>query len=225
MSTVVNQDKPNDDSRKNNEEDDGVFRPKVYRFRFSPALNDCMTMWGLEEMNAVAPSFTNLMDHTIAVIYYLFHENGKHLGRLTIADLMWALKFIEALDNTRISELDDQVFFTTYIRTVISLKYALLDEKEYADLTSTVLDISIKNTSKFFSQTVEDYFKHPDVTAAVLNEPEEEIITEEQDPRDILIKEAAQKISQWVDSREQQITLDDVHRKSMENLRDKLARV
>jgi hypothetical protein len=201
------------------------FEPKVYRFRFSPALNDSLTMWGLEEINAVSPNFVTLFDHTIAVIWYMFYENGRHLSRLTIADLMWALRFLEAIDTTRISELEDHTFFIEYIRKIINKKYEQMDEQNYADLSNQMLEKSIENTSNFFSTSLAEYMQHPDVSASILKECEGIEFSEDvKDPRDQLIKEAAQKISEWVENSEQKVVLDDHHRKSMENLRDKLAK-
>lgn len=210
-----------------NQEAAGKFLPRVYRFTFSPDLNDNLTLWSLNEMEAVAPSFTHLLDHTIAVFWYLFHEGGKHIKKLTIADLTWTLRFLEAMDTRRINDIEDLTFFIEYIKQVINSRYASMDESKYEDLISLQQEQTIVNSSKYFSLTIEDYLSNPEILQATKREEnfDERNPTLDLDPRDALIKETQEKLNEWIDTSKNKTCDDDQQRISMEKLRLKFQTV
>lgn len=148
------------------------FCPKVHNFVLSPELADSILCWELDSYKTECPSFAVLLDHTLAVIWHVFNDDGAELYSLNKADITWALRFIEAIDTARVYDTTDLDLLKECLRKILITRYALEDEQEFTSSNKTLYEsISEGNAS---SSALEDFL----CSDAVMEDMEREKMTQ-----------------------------------------------
>lgn len=84
-----------------------AFSPKVYDFVLSKEFSDSILYWGLNNYKVQRPKYSVLLDHTLGVIWHIFNQNGAELITLNKSQLIWALRFLEAIDVSKVPDNTD----------------------------------------------------------------------------------------------------------------------
>lgn len=121
------------------------FSPQVYNFVLSPELADSIICWNLEKFQVKKPSFAVLLDHTIAVIWHIFNLDGAELSCLNKADILWSLRFLEAIDTSQIGDTKDLDSLIDYFRKILITRYSAEDEKSFAEDEKTIYESICEN--------------------------------------------------------------------------------
>lgn len=138
---IVNEPKkagPNDDGKvKINP--NATYKPKIGRFCLPMDFAESIMIWKLHNYEVVTPSYPLLLNHTIGVLWYLF-ENPKNVKVLVKADISWALRFLEQINTTRMSDTRDLKFMIQYLRNALTWKFAREDENKVEEQESTFIE-------------------------------------------------------------------------------------
>jgi hypothetical protein len=97
--------------------------PKIYNFLLSEEFGESCLSWDLQSFKVQSPSYDVLFEHTIGVIWHLFAHNGRERLALNRVDIAWALKFLEAIDLTNVSDTTDLDALKTYMRNILIVRY------------------------------------------------------------------------------------------------------
>ena len=141
-------------------EEKAIPEPIPYNFILSPEMSDSILCWGLEKFEVEKPSFAVLLDHTLAVIWHCFYLEGCELFCLNKADIMWALRFLEAIDISQITEIKDLETLMDFFRKTLITRYALEDEKSFLNNTKTMYD-SMEANYTSNSSALEEFISSP----------------------------------------------------------------
>lgn len=138
--------------------------PKVYNFALSPELADSILWWNLRSFKVEQPSFSVLFDHTLAVIWHVFNEDGAELYCLNKVDILWALRFLEAIDTTKISATDtvDINGLIAYFRKILIIRYSMEDENVVAENEKSMQDSIADNYQS--SSALEEYLTADEIS-------------------------------------------------------------
>lgn len=143
ISLIVNEPKktgPNSDGKvKINP--NATYKPKIGRFCLPMDFAESIMIWKLHNYEVVTPSYPLLLNHTIGVLWYLF-ENPKNVTVLVKADISWALRFLEQINTTRMSDTRDLKCMIQYLRNALTWKFAREDEKKVEEQESTFIEFN-----------------------------------------------------------------------------------
>lgn len=104
------------------------FSPKVYSFMLSPEFGDSVLCWELDHYKVESPSFAVLLDHTLAVVWHLFHIDGAELYTMNKADVSWSLRFLEAIDTSHVADTTDLDALIEFHRKFLVTRNSLEDD-------------------------------------------------------------------------------------------------
>lgn len=136
------------------------YNPQVYNFVLSPEFSDSVLCWELNNYRVELPSFSVLLDHTLAVLWHVFNNDGVELYNLNKADIGWALRFLEAIDTSNINDTTDLDKIIDYLRKILISRYSMEDEENFAEETQTMLDsIAVPSSSS----ALEEFYNSPEV--------------------------------------------------------------
>lgn len=138
-----------------------AFSPKVYNFALSSELADSVMCWGLDKFKVAMPPFAVLLDHTLAVIWHVFNNEGAELSCLNKADICWALRFLESIDTSSLDVFTDLELLIEYLRKLLIARYALESEED-ARIKSVNLYDSIHEPLNS-SLALEEFMSSPEV--------------------------------------------------------------
>lgn len=116
------------------------FVPKLYNFSLSKEFADSAVAWNLNSYKVERPSFAVLLDHTLAVVWHVFNLKGAELSVLNKADIAWALRFLEAIDVSQLSNTDDFDKLAEYLRKTLITRYSMEDEQTFAAANKTMCE-------------------------------------------------------------------------------------
>lgn len=145
-----------------------AFAPKLYNFALSSEFRDSVLCWKLNKFKVAAPSFPVLLDHTLAVIWLLFKDEGAEISCLNRADITWALRFLESIDTSAMGSATDLELLIEFLRKVLIARYASEDEKDVLNQTTKLYD-SIDEP--VHSSALEDFLSLPEVIDESFNLP------------------------------------------------------
>lgn len=131
--------------------------PQVYNFVLSSEMSDSILCWGLEKFEVEKPSFAVLLDHTLAVIWKCFTTDGVEPLAINKADIIWALRFLESIDTSRISDTKDLEALIEFFRKTLIALYAMEDERSYLNDTQEMYDSMEENYYKANSTALEEF--------------------------------------------------------------------
>ena len=139
------------------------FNPRVYNFVLTPEFADSVMCWDLKSYKVALPSFSVLLDHTLAVIWHIFNNNGAELLNLNKADIGWALRFLEAIDTNHIKDTSDLEKLKNMMRKVLISRYAMEDEQEFLNKTQQRIDsIAPPSSSSALEEIYNSFEVHRD---------------------------------------------------------------
>lgn len=142
--------------------------PKIYNFLLSEDFDESCLSWGMQTFKVQTPSYDVLFEHTIGVIWHLFAHNGRELFSLNRVDIAWALKFLEAIDLTNVSDTTDLDALKTYMRNVLIVHYSLVEnEKKVDDTTMSGYESSIDDNSTAFLHSYNDFMNCSELIADI----------------------------------------------------------
>lgn len=143
---------------------DADYNPRVYNFVIPDDYAESLYTWGLNSYEVECPSPSVLLDHSMAVIWNLFNDNGSGANNLNRSELVWALNFLDSIDTTNVA--DPTVFneIISVLRKYTTARYAQEDEESILNETQSFLDKSIAehDTSSF---CLEEFYSFPEVQA------------------------------------------------------------
>lgn len=139
-----------------------IQEPRLYNFVLSPEMSDSVLCWGLEKFQVAKSNFATLLDHTLAVIWHSFSNDGAELTCMNKADIVWALRFLEAIDTSKITETTDLDALIDFFRKTLITLYALEDETSFLNETKSMYDQIGKN-HKLNSSALEDFLSSVDI--------------------------------------------------------------
>lgn len=144
-----------------------AYNPQVYNFVLSPEFSDSVLCWELNNYKVELPSFSVLYDHTLAVIWHVFNNDGAELTNLNKADIGWALRFLEAIDTSRINDTTDLDRLMDYLRKILISRLAMEDETSFLDQTQEMLDsISVPSSSSALGEFYNSFEVYKDMKKA-----------------------------------------------------------
>lgn len=158
------------------------FDPQLYNFVLSPELADSVICWDLETLRVRKPSFAVLLDHTLAVIWHAFNLDGAELSCLNKADILWALRFLEAIDTSQISDTTDLDALVEFFRKFLITRYAMEDEKSFSDTNKTIYESISENypsSSSALEELLNSFEVREDKKTATMMSNEESKCTDE----------------------------------------------
>lgn len=138
------------------------FSPKVYSFMLSPEFGDSVMCWELDNYKVESPSFAVLLDHTLAVVWHLFHIDGAELYTLNKADVSWSLRFLEAIDTSHVGDTTDLDALIDFHRKFLVTRNSLEDEKSLADSSKSMYE-SIGDSGLSSSLALDELLNSADV--------------------------------------------------------------
>jgi hypothetical protein len=140
------------------------YNPQVYNFVLSPEFSDSVLCWELKNYQVELPTFSVLLDHTLAVIWHVFNNDGVELTNLNKADLSWALRFLEAIDTSQINDTTDLDRLIDYLRKILISRYSMEDEGSILDETQTMLDsIAVPSSSSALEEFYNSFEVNKDI--------------------------------------------------------------
>lgn len=140
------------------------FNPRVYNFVLSPEFADSVMCWDLKSYKVALPSFSVLLDHTLAVIWHIFNNDGAELLNLNKADIGWALRFLEAIDTNHIKDTSGLEKLKNMMRKVLISRYAMEDEQEFLNKTQQRIDsIAPPSSSSALEEMYNSFEIHRDL--------------------------------------------------------------
>ncbi|CAO1301746.1 unnamed protein product [Diamesa serratosioi] len=146
---------------------DESYTPKIFRFCLPMDFAESILCWNLHNFDVVSPSYPVLLNHTIGVLWYLFEESNN-INLLVKSDITWALRFLEQINTSRMSDTRDLKTLIHYLRNVLTVKYASEDETKVEELETTFID---KNTSELpYSHSIQEYDNSFDVQQMLKDE-------------------------------------------------------
>ncbi|KAG5674904.1 hypothetical protein PVAND_004849 [Polypedilum vanderplanki] len=141
------------------------FNPQVYNFTLSREFADAVLNLDLNCYEVNCPSYQVLLDHTLAVIFHCFNDEGNELLNLNKSDILWALKFLEAIDTKECEANDtkDLDALITFMKKLLISRYSIENEKEVSIVNQTFHDSIKHDTTSSFA--LDEFFENPDVYA------------------------------------------------------------
>lgn len=145
--------------------DPSIFVPKVYNFTLASKLADSILSWELDSYDVNCPPFQILLDHTYAVIWHMFDDDGNELANLNKSDISWALKLLESIDTSDSDENDtkDLHALMNFMRKLLISRYAFEDEKQHSIDSQTFHESIKSDLASSTSFALDEYLNDPDV--------------------------------------------------------------
>lgn len=143
------------------------YNPQVYNFALSAEFSDSVLCWELNNYKVELPNFSVLLDHTLAVIWHVFNNNGVELYSLNKANIGWALRFLEAIDTSLINDTTDLDKIMSFLRKILITRYSMEDERSFLDETQTMLDsIAVPSSSSALDEFYNSFEVNKDLKKA-----------------------------------------------------------
>lgn len=138
------------------------FIPRVYNFTLSQEYVDSFLYWDLNSYGVACPNSSVLLDHTLAVIWHTFYNDGSELLNLNRADIMWALRFLESIDTKDAGDTSDLENLIKFLRKVLIKRYSMEDEISFLNESQNLTD-SISPDFESSSFSMDEYLNCPEV--------------------------------------------------------------
>lgn len=143
---------------------EGHYNPQVYNFSLPSNMTESIMNWHLDTYEVKSPTFPILLDHTHAVIWHSFADNGNELSTLNNSDILWALRFLESIDTKDAGDPTDLDGLIKFMRKLLISRYAVEDEEDVTTKNQTFLD-TIKTADDSMSLSYDEYLNCPEVLA------------------------------------------------------------
>ncbi|CAG9797596.1 unnamed protein product [Chironomus riparius] len=140
------------------------YNPQVYNFSLPSNMTESIMNWQLDTYEVKSPTYPILLDHTLAVIWHLFADNGNELSTLNNSDILWALRFLESIDTKDAGDTTDLDGAIKFMRKLLISRYAVEDEEDVTTKNQTFLD-TIKTADDTMSLSYDEYLNCPEVLA------------------------------------------------------------
>lgn len=138
------------------------FSPRTYNFELPGDYVESFCYWDLNSYEVACPNSSTLLDHTLAVIWHIFNDDGVELYNLNRADVSWALKFLESIDTKDAGDTSDLEQLIKLLRNFLITRYAMEDESFFTKQNETILE-SINQDLDSTSYSLDEYMNSPEV--------------------------------------------------------------
>lgn len=117
-----------------------AFIPRVYNFTLSQEYVDSFLYWDLNSYEVSCPNSSVLLDHTLAVIWHIFNDEGSEMMNLNRADITWAMRFLESIDTKDAGDTSDLNNLIKILRKMLIKRYSMEDEASFLDESKNLTD-------------------------------------------------------------------------------------
>lgn len=138
------------------------FNPRVYNFVLPEEYAESFLYWDLKTYEVSCPNSSVLLDHTLAIIWHIFNNNGAEILSLNRADIAWALRFLESIDTKDAGDTTDLNQLIKLLRNLLITRYAMEDEKSMLNQTKTMAS-TIGNDFESSSLSMDEYLNCTEV--------------------------------------------------------------
>lgn len=143
------------------EAEEEFFNQRVYNFALPQEYVDSFLYWNLNSYEVACPNSAVLLDHTLAVIWHIFSDDGAELYNFNRADITWALRFLESIDTKDAGDTSDLNQLIKLLRNILITRYSMEDENSM--MSETQMTDSIVNDFDSSSFSMDEYSNCPEV--------------------------------------------------------------